>query len=102
MSKKISFTGSFWEYFIISLGLIALSSITLGLALPYLIYWSVKYFFSKLEIDGKRIVFTGGFWEYFLISLGLLLLTFITLGLAQPYWSYWSLKYFFTKMEIQE
>jgi uncharacterized membrane protein YjgN (DUF898 family) len=102
MSKQISFTGSFGEYFIMSLGLMLLSIITLGLAIPYWIYWSFKYFFSKLEIDGKTIVFTGGFWEYFIISLGLMLLTSITLGLAMPYWFYWSLKYFFTKMEVQE
>ena len=102
MSKKISFTGSFGEYFIMSLGLMILSAITFGLAFPYWVYWSFKYFFSKLEVDGKRIVFTGEFGEYFIMSLGLMILSGITFGLAFPYWVYWSFKYFFTKMEIQE
>ena len=72
MSKKITFTGGFGEYFIMSLGLLLLSVITLGIALPYWVYWSFKYFFTKLEIDGKKVVFIGGFGEYFVMSLGLL------------------------------
>ena len=102
MSKKVTFTGSFGEYFIMSLGLLVLSVITLGLALPYLVSWSFKYFFTKLEIEGKRVIFTGGFGEYFIMSLGLLVLSVITFGLAFPYWAYWSFKYFFTRMEIQD
>ena len=50
MSKKIKFTGSFGEYFIMSLGLMLLSIITFGLATPYWMYWSLKYFFTRLEI----------------------------------------------------
>ena len=102
MSKTVTFTGSFGEYFIMSLGLLVLSVITLGLALPYLVFWSFKYFFTKLEIEGKRVIFTGGFGEYFIMSLGLLVLSVITFGLAFPYWAYWSFKYFFTRMEIQD
>ena len=48
---KIVFTGSFWEYFFISLGLIFLTICTLGLFLPVYAYWSVKWFFTKLEIE---------------------------------------------------
>ena len=102
MSKKIIFTGGFGEYFLISLGLLFLSTITFGIALPYWIYWSFKYFFTKLEIDGKKVNFVGGFGEYFLISLGLLLLSIITFGIASPYWVYWSFKYFFGKMELED
>lgn len=50
MNKKIKFTGSFGEYFIMSLGLMLLSIITFGLATPYWMYWSLKYFFTRLEI----------------------------------------------------
>ena len=50
MSTKIKFTGSFGEYFIMSLGLMLLSIITFGLATPYWMYWSLKYFFTRLEI----------------------------------------------------
>lgn len=50
---KIIFTGNFGEYFIKSLLLGLLSIITLGLALPYAMYWSNKYFFSHLEIVQK-------------------------------------------------
>ncbi|MCF6182703.1 hypothetical protein [Lutibacter sp.] len=50
MNKKIKFTGNFGEYFIISLGLMLLSIITFGLATPYWMYWSLKYFFTRLEI----------------------------------------------------
>ena len=48
---KIVFTGNFWEYFLISLGLGILSVLTFGILLPYWVYWSVKYFFDRLEIE---------------------------------------------------
>jgi hypothetical protein len=48
---KIIFTGNFGEFFIAALGLIVLSCITLGIALPYFIYWQYKYFVSNLEIE---------------------------------------------------
>ena len=48
---KIVFTGGFGEYFIMSLGLLFLSVITLGLAFPYWAYWSFKYFFTHLEVE---------------------------------------------------
>jgi len=51
MYKKIKFTGSFGEYFVTSLGLFVLSIITLGIALPYWMYWSLKYFFTRLEVE---------------------------------------------------
>lgn len=50
--KKIQFTGNFGEYFITSVGLLLLVAITGGLALPYYLYWSMKYFFTRLEIEG--------------------------------------------------
>lgn len=52
---KIIFTGHFMEYFAISIALLVLSIITFGLALPYWVYWSFKYFFGKLEIE----IYTG-------------------------------------------
>ncbi len=52
MNRKIIYTGSFGEYFIMSLGLMVLSIITFGIAIPYWIYWSLKYFFTKLEVEG--------------------------------------------------
>ena len=48
---KIIFTGNFWEYFGISLLLALLTIFTLGIAGIYWFYWSVKYFFSHLEIE---------------------------------------------------
>ncbi len=48
---KIVFTGNFWEYFLISLGLGVLSLLTFGTLLPYWIYWSANYFFDRLEIE---------------------------------------------------
>ena len=48
---KIIFTGSFWDFFIASLGLFLLSLITFGLALPYAVWWQAKYFFTHLEIE---------------------------------------------------
>jgi uncharacterized membrane protein YjgN (DUF898 family) len=49
-TMKVRFTGNFWEFFLMSLGLIVLSVITFGIALPYYVYWQFKYFFTKLEI----------------------------------------------------
>lgn len=51
MVRKINFTGNFWEYFAVSIVLVILSFVTLGLVLPYYVYWSAKYFFSHLEIE---------------------------------------------------
>jgi uncharacterized membrane protein YjgN (DUF898 family) len=48
--SKIVFTGHFFEYFIMSIGLLALSIITLGILFPYYVYWSAKYFFTHMEI----------------------------------------------------
>ena len=48
---KIVFTGSCLEYFFTSLGLMLVSVLTLGLLLPYWIYWSFKYFFTRLELE---------------------------------------------------
>lgn len=47
---KIVFTGNFWEYFVISLGLLVLSIFTFGLLLPYYFYWIIKYFFTRMEL----------------------------------------------------
>lgn len=100
--KKITFTGSFGEYFGYSILLLLLSIITLGIALPYWTYWSLKYFFTKMRIEDKPVIFTGSFGEYFLYSILLLLLSIITVGIALPYWVYWSYKYFFTRLEVKE
>jgi uncharacterized membrane protein YjgN (DUF898 family) len=51
MRKKVTFTGGFGEYFMMSLGLGLLSIITFGIALPYWVYWSFKYFFSRMEFE---------------------------------------------------
>ena len=48
---RIIFIGNFWEYFFLSLLLLVLSVLTLGLLLPYWAYWSLKYFFIRLEIE---------------------------------------------------
>jgi uncharacterized membrane protein YjgN (DUF898 family) len=48
---RIIFTGNFWEYFFLSLLLLVLSVLTLGLLLPYWAYWSLKYFFTRLQIE---------------------------------------------------
>ena len=49
--KRVIFTGSFGEYFIMSLGLLVLSVITFGLAAPYWAYWNFKYFFTRMEVQ---------------------------------------------------
>ena len=48
---KIIFKGNFFEYFIISLGLLVLSAITFGILLPYYFYWTAKYFFTHMELE---------------------------------------------------
>ena len=48
---KIVFTGNFWDYFFMSIFLLILSALTFGLFLPYLVYWSAKYYFDHLEIE---------------------------------------------------
>ena len=48
---RIIFVGNFWEYFFISLLLLVLSVLTVGILLPYWAYWSLKYFFTRLEVE---------------------------------------------------
>jgi uncharacterized membrane protein YjgN (DUF898 family) len=48
---KIIFKGHFFEYFLMSLGLLVLSFVTLGIMLPYFVYWQMKYFVANLEIE---------------------------------------------------
>ncbi len=48
---KIVFTGNFWEFFFIAIGLLVLSVVTFGLFLPYFVYWQFKYFFNNMEIE---------------------------------------------------
>ncbi len=48
--SKIVFTGHFFEYFIMCLGLGVLTVLSLGILLPYFMYWNVKYFFTRMEI----------------------------------------------------
>lgn len=100
MGHRITFDGRFIEYFLISLGLLVVTVVTLGLGGVYWFYWSRKYFFSKLRIGDQRIVCTGGFGEFFLTALGLGLLSVITLGLALPYFAYWQFKYFASHLEL--
>jgi uncharacterized membrane protein YjgN (DUF898 family) len=100
MKAKIHFEGHFGEYFVMSLGLLILSAITFGLAAPYWIYWSVKYFFTRLSVGDAQIAYVGHFGEYFVMSLALLLLSVVTLGLALPYYVYWNFKYFFDRLEL--
>lgn len=101
MLQRIHFVGSFADYFVKGLLLTLLTIVTLGLASPYLFYWSLRYFFSNLMVDGRPVRYTGSFGEYFLISVGLFLLTVVTFGLAGFYWAYWSFKYFFDRLEIE-
>lgn len=48
---KIIFTGHFMDYFIKSIGLFVLSILTLGILMPYWVYWQMKYFVDNLEIE---------------------------------------------------
>ncbi len=98
---NIRFTGSFGHFFIVSIGLILLSIVTFGLALPYLSYWTTRYFFTELEVGSRPVEFTGSFGEYFLVSLGLILLSVFTLGLALPYYGYWNVKYFASNLQVR-
>ncbi len=100
MGQKITFDGHFGKFFVLSLGLMVLTVFTIGLAGPYWAYWTQKYFFTHLHINGQRIIFRGHFGEFFLTFLGLLLLSVFTVGLALPYVAYWSYKYFFSNMEL--
>jgi uncharacterized membrane protein YjgN (DUF898 family) len=54
MQGKIVFTGNFWDYFIKSFGLGILCVLTLGIMIPYVIYWQFKYFFTKMTIQFEQ------------------------------------------------
>lgn len=56
LKGKVVFCGNFWEYFFTSIGLLVFSICTLGLLFPYWMYWSFKYFFTKLEIHFDNVV----------------------------------------------
>ena len=48
---KIVFVGDFWEYYFKALLLLFVSAFTLGILIPYWIYWNVRYFSRHLEIE---------------------------------------------------
>ena len=48
---RIIFTGNFWEYFFTFLGIAILTIVTFGILLPYLVYWSQKWFFQHLDLE---------------------------------------------------
>lgn len=48
--SKLHFTGSFGEYFFVSLGLMILCAFTFGLAFPYYLYWNIKYVVNNTEV----------------------------------------------------
>ena len=50
-TKKIIFTGNFWDYFFKTLGLLLLIVITFGLLAPYFAWWQAKYFVNHLEVE---------------------------------------------------
>jgi len=50
-NKKVIFTGSFWDYFFKTLGLIVLTIVTFGIMGPYLVWWQAKYFVNHLEVE---------------------------------------------------
>ena len=52
---KVRFVGNFWEFFGITLLLSIAAIVTCGIMFPYLTYWSMKYFFTHLEIDFEEI-----------------------------------------------
>lgn len=49
-TAKVKFDGNFVDYFIRMIGIIILTVLTFGLALPYLFYFNNKYFFSRMTI----------------------------------------------------
>ena len=51
MNKRILFKGNFLYWLLCFLGLLALCTITFGLATPFMIYWNIRYFVSHLEIE---------------------------------------------------
>lgn len=52
-NANIVFTGNFWNYFGISILLYIGTVATLGILMPYAVYWQFKYFVSNLEIQYK-------------------------------------------------
>jgi len=39
------------DHFIKSIGLIVLCFLTIGILIPYFVYWNAKYFVDHLEIE---------------------------------------------------
>lgn len=50
-TKKIIFTGNFWEFLGINIVLFILSVPTFGIALIYSMWWNATYFVKHLEIE---------------------------------------------------
>ena len=96
----VEFTGNFWTFSFAQIGLFVLSVLTLGIAIPFWIYWTNKYFFTRLKVGDRHFQFQGTFVGYFFKSLLLLLLTVVTLGLLSPYYAYWNKKYFAAHIQI--
>lgn len=51
MKFKINFTGNFWSWFGVNVGLFILSCFTFGLGVFYMYFWNIKYFLDHFEIE---------------------------------------------------
>ena len=48
---RLLFSGSAWGFFAATLLFVLLSLVTLGLALPFWAYWTVRYFITRTGIE---------------------------------------------------
>lgn len=98
----VEYTGHFWTFFLAQIGLFILSVVTVGFAIPYWIYWTNKYFFTRLKLGDRQVQFRGTFVGFYFKSMLLQLLSIVTFGLLLPYYAYWTQKYFATHLQVPE
>ncbi len=85
MSKDFEFYGTGLEFAWLLVWTSVLTTITLGLFVPWALSYTIGWVASKLKINGQKVHFdgTGGgiFWTY----LKIFVLTLITFGLYTPW-----------------
>lgn len=93
-SKKSTFTGSNWGLIWRNVVTACGSVYTLGIALPWLLSWYNKWYWSNILIDDQKCAFTGDgsnllfVWAYIGLAI-------ITLGIAPIFMQAWMMRKYY-------
>lgn len=78
---KSEFRGNAFEYVFLKIFICILSTVTFGLAYPWLVCAFLRWETENSVIDGRRLAFVGRGAQLFLLQIKWTVLTLITIGI---------------------